>query len=143
MKKQKKVNWFSKMFLLNWRKLWIAVVSGFVAVILHNFFYALFGFEEPVFFLVAVMVVPIYLIIAGVYSLAVFVRTGFQIDKQSIVSIILGGILGYGIVYLSDFFNQGHLIFGMFASLFFAGFVYYIIELVKKVRKRRLVSFKN
>lgn len=64
-RKRLKLNNF---FTLSWRKAWIAVVLGFVSILLHNGVYALFGFEEPLFLLIAVGV-PFYLVIAIVYSL--------------------------------------------------------------------------
>jgi len=47
----------------------VAVVGGFVSILLHNAFYAVFGFEEPVFLIIAAFVVPVYIIISVVYSL--------------------------------------------------------------------------
>ena len=52
-----------KYLLLNIKKLVIVILSFVLAVILHNVFYALFGFEEPVFFLLAVIVIPVYFVI--------------------------------------------------------------------------------
>lgn len=50
-------------FLLSWKKFGLIIVSWFVSVILHNFLSFLFGFEEPVFFIIAVFVVPIYFLV--------------------------------------------------------------------------------
>ena len=47
-------------FLLSWKKVIFIVVSWFVFVILHNAFYAFFGSEEPVFFIIAVFIIPFY-----------------------------------------------------------------------------------
>lgn len=74
MKKQKKMNKFEKWFLLSWRKIWILVVAGFVSILLHNLISGLFGFEEPVFFILVVFVLPIYFLICLVYSLITVVR---------------------------------------------------------------------
>ena len=71
MAKKRKDN-LDKYFLLSWRKLWIIVVAGFISIILHNLFYAIFGFEELVFFSIVVFVLPVYFIISGVYSLIKF-----------------------------------------------------------------------
>ena len=62
-----KKDW-NKYFLLSWRKLWIIVVGWFVAVLLHNFLSALFGVEEAVFFIIAVIVMPLYVLICVIYS---------------------------------------------------------------------------
>ena len=63
-----------KYFLLSWRKVWIIVVGGFVSILLHNLFYAIFGVEEVVFFIIVVFVIPIYVLIAVVYSLVKLIR---------------------------------------------------------------------
>jgi len=46
-----------------WNKPWKLILFGLagfvVAVVLHNVFYAFFGVEEPVFFLLAVIVSPV------------------------------------------------------------------------------------
>lgn len=78
-KKKSKKSWAEKLFYLTWRRLWIIIVGWFVAVLLHNAFYALgiyFGGEnfwgqggdEPVFFIIAVIVMPIYFIISLGYT---------------------------------------------------------------------------
>ena len=56
-------------FLLSWKKLWIVIVVGFVSILLHNFIGALFGFEEAFFFIVVIFGVPLYMLIAIIYSL--------------------------------------------------------------------------
>ncbi|MBT4376557.1 hypothetical protein HOD29_04240 [archaeon] len=55
-------------FLLSWRRTWIAIIVGFLSVVFHNLIYALFRVEEPVFFFVPFLVV-LYLVVAGVYTL--------------------------------------------------------------------------
>lgn len=67
MKKRK--NNLDKYFLFSWRKIWIIVVGGFVSILLHNFWYALFGFEEAVFFLIVTIGIPVYFIILVIYTL--------------------------------------------------------------------------
>jgi hypothetical protein len=73
-RKSKSKNNFEKLFLLSWKKIWIIVVVGFVSIMLHNAFYALFGFEEFVFFLIVVVILPIYLIISIIYSLIKLIK---------------------------------------------------------------------
>lgn len=65
-----------KYFMLSWRKLWIIVVVGFVSILLHNLVYGLFksyfdahGGDEPFFFIIAVILVPVYFFICLVYTL--------------------------------------------------------------------------
>ncbi|MFH1608275.1 MAG: hypothetical protein ABIA78_04025 [archaeon] len=68
-KKRGLKNNLDKYLLLSWRKIWIIVVGGFVSILLHNVFYAVFGFEEPVFFSIVVFVLPIYFVVSVGYSL--------------------------------------------------------------------------
>lgn len=65
-----------KYFLLSWRKAWIIVVGWFLAVMLHNAISALFNFEEAVFFIIAVILMPIYFLIVLVYSLIKKLKIG-------------------------------------------------------------------
>ena len=68
-KRLKSKNKWDKYFLLSWKKAWILVVVGFISIVLHNFWYALFGFEDIVFFILAVFVIPKYFVVSVVYSL--------------------------------------------------------------------------
>ncbi|MEN7981834.1 MAG: hypothetical protein ABFQ65_00100 [Nanoarchaeota archaeon] len=62
-------NKLDKYLLLNWKRILVLIALWFVVVILHNFIGAIFGFEEALFFIIAVIIIPIYFIIAGSYSL--------------------------------------------------------------------------
>lgn len=66
MKRQRKLD---KLFLFSWKKLGISIVVGFVSIMLHNLIYALFNFEEPLFFIIAVIIVPLYFVILIIYNL--------------------------------------------------------------------------
>ena len=68
-KKRGRHSWHKKWFLLSWRKAWIIVVGWFVAVMLHNILSAILGVEEAMFFIIAIIIIPIYVIIVVVYSL--------------------------------------------------------------------------
>ena len=57
------------LLLLSWKKLWIVVVGGFVSIILHNLISGLIGVEEAFFFILVVFVLPVYILIAVIYSL--------------------------------------------------------------------------
>lgn len=67
---------FDKYFLLTWRRvLWIAVI-WITAVILHNLVYALFysyfkgaNGDEPVFFIIATIIVPGYFLVSLIYTI--------------------------------------------------------------------------
>jgi hypothetical protein len=75
-----KSNKFDKYLLLSWKKVLIIIVAWVVAVILHNLIYGLgiyffgenfwgAGGDEAFFFIIAIIVIPIYTLIAIVYSL--------------------------------------------------------------------------
>jgi len=68
-KSKKKANKFDKYFKLTWRKAWIIIMSWFVAVLLHNGVSALLGIEEAVFFIIAIFIIPIYVLVVLIYNL--------------------------------------------------------------------------
>jgi hypothetical protein len=61
-------------FLLSWRKILLILAVWVTCVVLHNAVYALFrsywgpNGEEPFFFLLAVVVIPVYALIAVVHT---------------------------------------------------------------------------
>ena len=57
-----------KLLQLSWRRVGLIILGWFAAVILHNAIYGIFGVEEAVFFIVAVFILPIYFIIALIYT---------------------------------------------------------------------------
>ena len=63
-----------KYILLDKKKLFYICVAWIIAVILHNLIYALFQVEEALLFIIAVIIIPIYLIIAISYTLLKFLR---------------------------------------------------------------------
>ena len=62
-----------KFFLLSWKKVLLIIVSWFLAVILHNVVSGLLGVEEPVFFITAVIIIPLYTLIVFTYSAIIYV----------------------------------------------------------------------
>jgi len=62
------------LFLLSWKKLWIIVVAGFASIVLHNLVSALIGEEEFFFFMIVVFIIPIYFLIAVLFSVLSFVK---------------------------------------------------------------------
>ncbi|MCK5043583.1 hypothetical protein KAR52_01100 [Candidatus Pacearchaeota archaeon] len=76
LKKTKKTNFF----LLTWKKTGITLMIWVGAVVIHNLVYAFFlgvfniEFEEPVFFTLAVLIIPIYFIVCLIYSLIKLVK---------------------------------------------------------------------
>lgn len=64
-----------KWLLLNWRRMLYVAIAWVLAVVIHNVIYGLTqrfwgaGGDEPFFFLLAVVVIPAYLIVAVVYTI--------------------------------------------------------------------------
>jgi len=58
-----------KYLQISWRKVGVLVVAGFISILLHNLWYAVFGFEEAVFFIIVVILIPIYFVVVVLYSL--------------------------------------------------------------------------
>ena len=63
----KQIN-LEKILNLNLRRLAFIAVIWMICVVLHNIISGLLNIEEPVFFILAVIVIPIYLIISLIYS---------------------------------------------------------------------------
>ncbi len=66
--------WTHSFFFLSLKKFVFVIFLWIVFVVLHNLFYAIFGFEEVVFFIIAVIIIPLYLLIAFIYSLVKLVE---------------------------------------------------------------------
>ena len=52
----------------------MVVVVGFVSMLLHNLISALIGIEEAFFFILVIFILPIYILIAGVYSIILYFK---------------------------------------------------------------------
>ncbi len=70
-----------KVFLITWKKILWIFAAWVAAVLLHGFVYGLFkgffdkhGGDEPFFFLIAVIVIPLYLLICLVYTIIYFFK---------------------------------------------------------------------
>ncbi|MCC6237735.1 MAG: hypothetical protein IT299_09195 [Dehalococcoidia bacterium] len=63
------------------RRLGLIAAAWVLAVIAHNLVYGLVrglfadGWDEPVFFILATLVIPAYVVVAAVYSVAVRLRS--------------------------------------------------------------------
>jgi hypothetical protein len=125
---KKRENKFDMLFLFTGKKLIYIFLSFVVAVIIHNFFYALFGFEEAVFFIIAVIVIPIYLITSLIYTLISMIKQKTLFEKgfllRSIISIILGVILSFVVIWLSIFNYSAWWIL----SIIFSFALYYLLK---------------
>lgn len=78
-------NKLDTLLLLNWKKVLMIIIAWFVAVILHNVVYGAIKYfnpsfqgDEAFFFIIAIIVIPLYFIIALVYSLVKFVLKSFK-----------------------------------------------------------------
>jgi hypothetical protein len=75
---KKEKNKFEKYFTLTWKRFFVIISVWIVCVLLHNLFYAIFGFEEAVFFIISVFIIPVYFFAAFVYTIARKVRFRFS-----------------------------------------------------------------
>jgi hypothetical protein len=66
-----------KWFLLSWKKVAIILIAWIASVILHNLVYVIFsdyfnatiGGDEPFFFLIAIFVIPLYVVVLIIYTI--------------------------------------------------------------------------
>ncbi len=68
--------------LLSWKRVLMVACAWILSVLLHNLIYGLFydyfrrtGGDEPVFFIFAVIVIPLYFIISLAYTVISLVRS--------------------------------------------------------------------
>ncbi|MDH5533458.1 MAG: hypothetical protein OEX81_03470 [Candidatus Pacebacteria bacterium] len=59
-------------FILSIKKILIVIGLEIGAIILHNIFYALTGIEEAFFFIIAVFIIPSYILIATLWTITCF-----------------------------------------------------------------------
>ena len=76
-------------FLLTWKKILLIPISWVVAVLLHNLVYGLFqdffdshGTDEPFFFIIAMLVIPLYLLICLVYTVVYYIKIKIKPHKK-------------------------------------------------------------
>jgi len=141
---KKKNKQLDKWFLLTWRKAWIIVVGWFLAVILHNLFYALseisgknLAIGEVFFFILATIIIPIYFIICFIYTLIKMINNKTLFEAKFITQIIIAILLGIAVTVLIiklNFINpeMGFMLTGIFVI---CTLVFY--SLVKLIKKRR------
>ncbi len=144
MKKQKKkVSRLEKYFLLSGKRIFVIMVAWFLAVVLHNLIYALseisgisFAVFEVLFFLIAIPIIPLYLIFSFIYTLVIIFQTKKYPKRifyiKLIISVITGLLITLILIYI-DFFNEMYLIpFLAFSILSFG-----IISLFQKNKNKR------
>jgi len=126
-----------KYFLLNGKKILLIFLGFIVAIILHNLIYGLFkvyfdahGGDEPFFFIIAVILIPIYFLICFIYTLIKkikdksIIKLGFII--RLVMSLILGVVFSYLIVEFTFINPMGFWIL----SLVCVFIVYYLSKLI-------------
>jgi len=62
------------LFLFSWKKFWMVVVVWFISIVLHNLISGLMGGEEAFLFIIAVFLIPLYVLIAIVYNLVYLIK---------------------------------------------------------------------
>jgi hypothetical protein len=67
--------------LLTWKKVLLILVAWVAAVLLHNIVYGLFkdyfdshGGDEPFFFFIALIVIPLYVLVSLIYTLIFYIK---------------------------------------------------------------------
>jgi len=138
---RKRKNKFDKYFLLTGKRIFWLMVAWFLAVILHNlvsaFFIGVLGidFEEPVFFIIANMIIPLYFIVGAVYSIIWIVRSKNYPDKKFYIKLavsIVSGLLITFILIRIGFLNDMYFIpITVFTLLTFG-----VISLFQKNKKK-------
>jgi len=64
-----------KLFTLTWKRFLLIIILWIVSVVIHNFGSALIEFEEPVFFIIAIIIIPIYFIISLINTIIQYFRS--------------------------------------------------------------------
>ena len=141
--KKKNQNKFDKWFLLTWKKILIIIVSWFLAVILHNLFYALselwsknLAIGEVFFFLIAIILIPLYFIICLVYSLIKMIKDGSLLEVKFVIKFLIAIILGALATLIVIKFNFINPEMGFVLTVIFIVFTFIFYSLVKLIRRR-------
>jgi hypothetical protein len=90
-----------KLFQLDSKKVVSVVLAEFAAIILHNLVSAALGKEEALFFILATLVIPLYFIVASIFTLIKYSQNPKSIIKQNKrVSRIIGVLVlvAYGVL---------------------------------------------
>ncbi len=74
MKKKNKLSKLNKYFLLNFKKILFIIGGWIIAVVLHNLISAIFRFEDAFFFILAVIIIPLYFLSSLIYTLVTYLR---------------------------------------------------------------------
>jgi len=139
----KKKKGLDKFLLLTWKKILIIIGSFFLAVILHNLFYALseisgknLAIGEVFFFLIAVIVIPLYFIMCLVYSLIKMIKDRTLFEKEFIIKFLIAIILGAIATLLVIKFNFINPEMGFVLTVIFIMFTFISYNLIKLIKRR-------
>ena len=139
---RKRISNLDKYFLLSGKRIFIIMIAWFVAVILHNLVYGLFknyfdshGGDEAFFFIIAIIVIPIYFIIGVFYSLVYIIKNKKYPKKKFYIKLIISGVFGLLITLILlavDFLNSN----GIYMSLIvFTFLIFGVISFFQKNKK--------
>lgn len=88
MKRVKRID-YDRYLLLNWKKLVGIIAAWAAAVFLHNAVYGLFldyfrrtGSDEPFFFILAMVVIPLYFLVSLLYTIVRKYLTSLPFKKK-------------------------------------------------------------
>lgn len=131
-----------KWFLLTWKRLWIIIVGWFLAIVLHNLVYALFynyfqstGGDEPFFFILATILIPLYFIVCFIYALIKMIKNKTLFETRFITRMVISFIFGVAATVLTIKFNLVNPEMGlMLVGVFIAGTLifYSLLKLISK-----------
>jgi len=140
--KKKQKNKIDKWFLLTWKKILILVVSWFLGVILHNLFYALseisgknLAIGEVFFFLIAVIIVPLYFLLCFIYTLIKMIKDKSLFEVKFVIKVLIAIILGAIAILLVIKFNFINPEMGFMLTVIFIMFTFIFYNLIKLIKK--------
>jgi len=81
MASKKKIGEWNKILFLNWKKAFLVLVLEFASIMLHNLVFAVFGFEEALFFIIAIFVIPAYFVAASVFTVVDLIGKTTKINR--------------------------------------------------------------
>jgi len=140
MKKKKNLD---KWFLLTWKKIWIIIVGWFLAIVLHNLVYGLFynyfqstGGDEPFFFIVAIIVIPIYFVFCFIYTLIKMINDKTLFEMKFVIKILISIILGAVATFSTIKFNFINSEMGFLLTIVFIAFTFIFYNLIKLIERK-------
>ena len=134
-----KENYWDKCFFLNWKKVLLILSAWVLSVLLHNLIYALFythfkypGGDEVFFFIIAVIIIPLYAFISFIYTMIRMIKDKSLFKGEFLIrvliSIILGILIGCLLVEFSFINPMGF--WGL--AIIFTFLFYYLSKLIIK-----------